>query len=345
MIFVITGSPGAGKSLFLIDTLKDTHDRTIYYHGINNLKLDWIELDDPLNFHTELEEGSIVVLDEAQKTFPVRDYKKDKPEALSFLETHRHHGVDIYFITQHASMLDIHIRRLTGTHIHLNRNFGANYATKYTANSVIDPKNYHELKTAEKSIFRYPKKTFDLYKSAEVHTHKKKIPLMLFLIPLGIVIIYYLFNSLTDTLGITEPEETIATEEKTFDLLPGSLPGRSRDELTLKDLTPKYPSIPESAPAYASLWQPVTFPKLNCISSKTRCHCYTQQGTYYKVSEEICRNRIQFGYFDITKAETENHDNNQQNTNDNSKNSLLPTSQKTFRSSKLEYSKTANVKL
>jgi zona occludens toxin len=342
MITIITGTPGSGKTLYLIDTLSKIKDRTIYYHNINNLQLDWVELDDPENFHVSTEPGAIYVLDEAQQTFPVRDFKKQKPDAVAFLETHRHHGIDIYFITQHASMLDVHIRRLAGTHIHLNRNFGQNFVTKYTANSVIDPKNYHELKTAEKTTWRFPKKTFDLYKSSEVHTHKKRIPVMLLLIPIGLIAIYFLMTSLIDTLGIWQDDTPELIDTNTpLDVtnpIQTHQPGKT---YTLKDFQPEYPSIPESAPVYASLWQPVTFPKLNCISSKTRCHCYTQQGTYYKVSEDICRNRIQYGYFDITKEMKENNKNDNSDVNTNANNEK----KQKFRSASIEKERPSSIKL
>lgn len=324
MLNLITATPGSGKTLFVVSTLSAITDRPIYYHGIPELTLNWTELQDPSNWPSEVPDGCIVVLDEVQKVFPVRDFKKEKPLGVEALETHRHRGIDLYFITQHPSMLDVHVRRLVGTHIHLSRKFGSNSAVKYTGNECFDPKNYHELKVTEKTLFKFPKKAFNLYKSAETHTHKRHIPKFLYFIPLGLIVAGYFMYSFTNRLTNNSIEENLQTEESSniFPAIASNISNNKTKPIELKDFKEKIHGLPGSAPVYAELWKPVTIPKLSCISSVTRCQCYTEQGTRYFISDQLCRKRIEFGVYDFTKPSLNNNlaNNNQQN-NDNKKTS------------------------
>ena len=305
MLHLITATPGSGKTLFVIHTLKDIKDRPIYYHGIKELKLDWIELEDPSNWPEEVPDNAIVVIDEVQEVFPVRDFKKEKPLGVTALEKHRHRGIDLYFITQHPSMLDVHVRRLTGTHIHLSRKFGANRSTKYTGNEVFDPKNFHELKTCEKTMFSFPKKSFGLYKSAEVHTHKRHIPKFLYVIPVGLAVVgfmlYSIFDRFENEAGMTE-----VTKTELSGSLPAVMPGitsQKKEAVKAEDFKETITGVPGSAPVYADLWQPATVPKLSCISSADKCLCYTEQATRYFIDEMACRKRVKYGFYDFTKTE------------------------------------------
>ncbi|OHX37206.1 hypothetical protein BJL95_21305 [Methylomonas sp. LWB] len=60
--------------------------------------------------------------------------------------------------------------------------------------------------------------------------------------------------------------------------------------------------MPESAPAFADLARPVTFPRLSgCVVDRRRpegCRCFTQQATPYFVSPDQCRAYIKYGRFD-----------------------------------------------
>lgn len=198
MITLITGTPGAGKTLFTINELKDIKDKTIYYQRITGLKLNWKKLEDSdLKKWWELPKNSIVVLDEAQFNFPVRGATKKPPEYIEKLTVHRHSGIDFYIITQNAKLLDVFVRRLIGRHYHYKRQFGYESSTRYQWEELADTDDRKAYSLAQKKRLSFPKDTYDLYKSAEVHTVKKQIPpklfLMLFLIFVVVFLLYFVF--------------------------------------------------------------------------------------------------------------------------------------------------------
>ena len=308
MLNIITGTPGSGKTLFTVNHLSNESERPIFYYGIPELKLDWQELENPADWHLEVPDNAIVVIDEVQKIYPTRDFKKSKPAGVEALETHRHRGIDLYFITQHASMLDVHIRRLAGSHRHLNRKFGASYSVMYEGNEVFDPKNFNELKQCKKSVFKFPKKAFEHYKSAEVHTHKFRLPKYLLIIPFGIMFAAYLGYSVFDRFS----KESVNPNSPVISSLNSAMNPLSDNKPVIPiksdDFNPTIPGQPGSAPVYASLWKPVTFPKLSCVSSKSKCLCYTEQSTRYFIDELTCRKIVKYGVYDFTKQVNPNND-------------------------------------
>ncbi|MFC2415994.1 zonular occludens toxin domain-containing protein [Neisseria elongata] len=64
--------------------------------------------------------GSLVVIDEAQRPFPIRSAAAKVPPYIEAFATHRPLGLDIVFITQHPSFLDSFVRRLVQRHIHIS---------------------------------------------------------------------------------------------------------------------------------------------------------------------------------------------------------------------------------
>jgi len=197
MLNLITGSPGSGKTLYVVDLLKNETARTVYNDGVPVLKLPWI----PINAHewAAIPDGSILVVDECQRIWPVRDPKKPVPPDIQLFETHRHRGIDVYLMTQHPKMLDHHIRRLVGNHIHLRRNFGLPSSLLLQANEVIDdPQNPDA--SVQRSQFLFPSASYDFYKSAEVHTtpikppiskHLKIIVIFILLLFIGAYVMYH----------------------------------------------------------------------------------------------------------------------------------------------------------
>jgi len=285
MLTFITGTPGSGKTLYTVDLLKDEKERPIFYYGIDGLKLPWTKIKEPFRFHEELPDGAILVFDEVQKFFPVRPPKQPVPDAMQFLETHRHHGTDIYFITQHPNLVDHHARRLCGQHIHIQRNFGLQRAVLYKNNQLFDYKNNFELKKCEQIQYKYPKNVFELYHSAEVHTVKRQLPKKLLLIPLlsAIVIlavtVFYnvLFGDKKEQINnnpiLDTGTQTVVTSQQWSN-----------------SLTPALPGVPYTAPFYRHLAKPKVLPIVSgCIANDKDCRCYTQQGTRVTMSQAICR--------------------------------------------------------
>lgn len=177
MLTLITGVPGAGKSLRAVALVQDAlkAGRAVYSDidghnapGVLPSPDDW----------RDTPEGSLVVYDEAQRKFP----STGKPgvaedERIRALETHRHTGHDIIFITQSPALIHHHIRKLVGRHIHVHRAAGLKRATLYTWDfAVASPNDRVEQQRADTENWQYPADLFKFYKSATVHTHKFQIP-------------------------------------------------------------------------------------------------------------------------------------------------------------------------
>ena len=128
MLYLRTGLPGTGKTLFALADVKEWADkdkRPVYYSGIKDLKVPgWIELEDATKW-PDLPANAIIIIDEAQRVFRPRHTSSAVPEHVAALETHRHKGVDLVLITQHPKLLDSNVRRLVGVHRHYVRVFGA----------------------------------------------------------------------------------------------------------------------------------------------------------------------------------------------------------------------------
>lgn len=131
MITLITGLPGACKTLYTLNYVKakaEKEGRPVYYNGIPELTLPWEMIDDPEKWY-ELPEGAIIVIDECQRVFRPRASSAAVPMHVEKFETHRHRGYDIFLITQHPMLLDGNVRRLSGQHFHCVRTFGMQRAT------------------------------------------------------------------------------------------------------------------------------------------------------------------------------------------------------------------------
>lgn len=304
MLHLITGVPGTGKTLYTISTLKDVKDRPIYYHNIENLSPDlgWIELKDPFNFHQEIPDGAIVVIDEVQQVFRQRPPRNDVPKALQFIETHRHHGVDIYFLTQRPKFLDHHARGLAGQHIHFHRNFGMNFANQYSFERYTDTEDRRELRTGQKTKFTYPKSSFGLYKSAEFHTVKKRVPKKAYLfafLPVLFVFVAFYAYSFFDDMG-TQNVTKVSSQEPSSGLI--SSKSKKVDWSYL--LTPDVEGLPFTAPLFEAENRVKSVPMVKgCVSNadSSKCHCYTQQGTRIQMEIAQCLHFVKNTYFDFMR--------------------------------------------
>ncbi|MBN0698390.1 zonular occludens toxin, partial [Pseudomonas aeruginosa] len=89
---------------------------------LDRLKSKWVEFDTPEEWYN-LPDGSVIVIDEAQRVFG-NDGSRARPEKVTRFETHRHQGLDIHLITQHPSLLCTPVRKLVGKHINFIRPYG-----------------------------------------------------------------------------------------------------------------------------------------------------------------------------------------------------------------------------
>lgn len=313
-VTIRTGKMGHGKTLNAIKEIDHqafTENRVVYYHNIDGLqpemlKAQWYQFDTPHEWF-KLPDNAIIVIDEAQRFFGVRDPRSEVPIYISQLETIRHQGHEIVFITQDHRFLDVNIRRLCGSHIHFKRLLGSNKVARYEFLEASDYEKGSVIGNADKTYIKLDKSIFNTYKSASSHHFKVKIPkkfyLFGFIIGLAILLLFYVFNGIANKAkGDTEQE--IVKEINSSPLLPeaskgmlGSLVTGSTSKESNKDKAmtlieyldyykPRIEGLPHTAPAYDKLTEPQSYPRLSCMLTESE--------------EFINRNKskIEFGYYD-----------------------------------------------
>jgi hypothetical protein len=313
MIYLITGLPGNGKTLYTLWHVKDRaekENRPVFYSGIQELNIpEWHELDKPEEWY-DLPAGAIIVIDEAQSVFRPRPGRGEPPVHVSKLETHRHDGHDLYLITQHPALIDQNVRRLTGVHRHIVRTFGLNRAVIHEWGEVrLDCERRRT--DSSKTNWNYPRNVYSLYKSAEVHTHRRSLPkqvwyLLICLLLLG-SLSFYLYGrgkkltspDAADQIGLTVPASAemgnlsaLETHER------GQIQVMTPDEY-IASYEPRIPGLPHTAPRYDALTEPTDAPyPVGCfVVENKHCRCVTQQGTPFKSTPEFCLNVVENGFF------------------------------------------------
>lgn len=306
MINLITGLPGSGKTLYMLNAVNNLaikEGRTVYYHGIDELTLPWELMESPEEW-VNLPSKSIIVIDECQSTFRPRAASVKPPLYVSEFETHRHKGLDFFLLTQHPMLIDGNIRRLAGKHYHVVRFFGFQKSTIHEFQSVRDNVDKNT-KNSIATHFIFPKDVFNWYKSADAHTIKRRIPMRLVLmvvLPLvllgGLIYGYQVFKRMSDV-------ETLKKNAAGQTLNNNGSPISGNSSQPIKLLTyaeshePKFAGLPHTALIYAKVTEPITAPyPAACVSSKKRgCLCYTQQGTVMNLNDAVCKNIVANGMF------------------------------------------------
>lgn len=306
-IFLVTGAPGHGKTQWsLYHLMKEFNatepKREVYYHGIPDLNLPWTKLDDPKELDA-VPDGAIIVLDECQKVYRTRGTGSAVPAHVSYLETHRHRGHDLFLITQHPLLIDGNVRRLVDTHYHVQRPFGMErtYVHRFPqVNERPDRQRAGSIKTA----WKFSSEVQSWYKSAEVHTVKRSIPgrvWFLLSVPVILFVLGYVATIYLDkvaTGGKGKPAEAVELRPASASAAPPKPPGGfPTDVLALHQ--PRIEGLAYTAPVYDVVNQVAVAPKPSaCVASAHRCVCYTVQATRLDVPDSICRDIARNGYFD-----------------------------------------------
>lgn len=191
MIVLITGVPGSGKSLKTVEMMlrEQKAGRRLVVNGIRNLALDHELVDDDWvrDWHNRCQTNDFIVVDEVQRIWPPVTVGAKPSEDIEQLHVHRHKGVDFVVITQHPNRMNKTIRDLVGRHIHVRRLMGGRRAVVYEWDCAHNPNS--GFRDAIKSYWPYPKKLFQYYTSAELHTKPKvAIPKTLLVIPVAIAV-------------------------------------------------------------------------------------------------------------------------------------------------------------
>ncbi|MBL4307022.1 zonular occludens toxin domain-containing protein [Vibrio fluvialis] len=158
----------------------------------------------------DLPKRSIVFIDECQQFFPPRATGSKVPPAVAALETHRHGGYDIHFVTQDRTLTDANLRKLVGRHVHFYNPFGGSRVTRKEQPRCFDPNDFHDSKQATKKIVKRDSKFYGLYWSAEIHTHKFKFPRVLFFGLLALCVVGWSAYSVADRFAPKENTTVVA---------------------------------------------------------------------------------------------------------------------------------------
>lgn len=319
MITLITGTPGAGKTLFaLTEVFPQFKDRKVFVDGVPDLLLDHElpagPLDTPISktellpkiasYADWLPDNSVLIVDECQRVWRPRSAASQVPPGVEAMETHRHHGHDLVLITQHPNLLDGNVRRLIGRHLHVRRVWGMPRAIIYEWDCATDP---NRVSTATKRTWSYPKKSFGIYKSASVHTSRGQRPPWLFyaLFVLPVVLGFFGWRAYSSIKDRAAPAAAAVTGAPASGIGAAAAPSGYE----VKRFVPVNPDLPISAPAYDHLRQVVAAPSIMaCVMSSAKCICYSPQATRLQVSELVCREYAANPPFDPYTVKTASND-------------------------------------
>lgn len=223
MITLITGTPGAGKTLYSLRFLKEILGtyRFVYAHGITGLTLEheiiiceshscdfcrslknqetYKKVKD---WNTFADDGSVLFLDECQNI-----YRSKGTVSVADFEVHRHKGLDFFIVTQHPMLINSDLRKLVGRHIHLIADFTGRWQYEWSECSQNISKT-----TAIKSRYKLDKGLFALYQSSSLHTKvQRKIPFSVYLFFISLVFVIFLCYPLFVKYSKPKPIDALPT--------------------------------------------------------------------------------------------------------------------------------------
>lgn len=314
-IMLLTGLPGHGKTLYALQLVEGvrkaaestTQPRPIFHNGINGLSLPWTRCK-PEDWRT-LPPGAIFVIDECQDCFPQRG-RGEPPEWINELAKHRHLGLSFVLITQNPMLIDSFVRRLVDRHLHVMRKFGTKMATVHEFTSGVKEEVAKSRTGSIRHEWRYPAEVFSWYKSAEVHTVKRRIPMRLYVlaaIPLVLVgLAAFLYARLMpDAAAERMASPTGAASAPRADPATAGGPAPAPVDYFAQH-APRIAGLAHTAPVYDAVTAPAVAPyPAACIASQTRCSCYTQQATVLEMPETLCRDLATRGFFVSWRAVVE----------------------------------------
>ena len=340
MIYLYTGKPGAGKTLcalvdFVAMLRKEDDVRPAYVCGVDGLKTDHPDLEgldiqvlERAEDWPTLPDGSLVFIDEVQRFLRPRRSGGAIAEYQAGLETHRHRGMDFFFTTQGVHLLDGQVHPLVDRHVHLHRGSHREGCWRYEwAEAKRSPRGETAKDSAEVAKRQpFNKKAYDWYTSAEVHTHKRRIPWRLLrVVSIPILLISFMIWNASSSqfvrswFGFDEPpgvdaSETVGDELLQDDRGNGYIASTDRAETKkrkLEDMTwqemfrPAEDGKPWSAPIFRrSFTSGAVLPVPQCvqlepINDTGDCRCYSQQGTRLEgVSLASCMYVVRYGFYD-----------------------------------------------
>ncbi|MDO8713133.1 MAG: zonular occludens toxin domain-containing protein [Polynucleobacter sp.] len=306
MITLITGQPGAGKTLYVVaellfkmvnDTFEiegETIKRTIY-SNIKGLVIDHVHMDakDLASWPEWCKPGDIICFDEVQEVWRPRGMSTNPPAAIQALEIHRSkYSIDCIFMTQHPMLLDQNIRRLVNRHLHIRRIAKLPLAWVYEWDHASNPSMVRSAVSSGKWL--YPRWAYKLYVSAKVHTSQPRaLPKALLYLGSFIVGGFFVFfpqffpDALTPAFLAKKPAATVSvvvTKGNTINIAPVKAPDQAMLELK--------PSVAPVGAISDLKAVEAPFKPLGCAAMEKTCQCYGDAGQVIEVVETECRKAL-----------------------------------------------------
>lgn len=313
MLYLVTGSNGAGKTLFTLKWVRDRQlkeNRPVCYNGrfepVPGGELESWKKIDFKDWQSE-PDGTIFLIDECHNDLPTRPNGSLVPEPIKMLAEHRRRGFDFYLVTQHPSNLDAFVRKLIGSpgwHRHLKRVFGAGLVSILEWNYANNQCETHGSgKSADVSTAKFPSEVFGWYRSASLHTAKKTLPKKVWIGVAALVVAagagWRGYSDISSKGAVSAAPAASA-----------AFAARSPEQQRARPMTaeeyaasyaPRVAGLPHSAPRFDRVTEPVHVPvPAACIDMPSKgCKCYTQQATRIAgVSAEMCRQIVANGFFE-----------------------------------------------
>lgn len=302
-IKLISGKPGAGKTLSLVAALVELRkarggeSRPVYAYGIAGLK-DGLALpcdpkvlpvrnpnfggvDEPefLPWWAQLPHGSIVCIDEVQDVWPTNrltgEDLRGRNLDIFMLTRHRHWGYDFLLTTQKPAFLHKHVRDLVDEHTHIVRRWNRSKVDRYVwQEGQEDVQNRTVRSLAQRQSWKYPRECFDLYRSSTVHTMKRRLPWQYWLmIGAGLLAVPMIWFAVHRVLALRHISQDAGTAPAVSGRVPGVVSGAVFGEEKrrwatpadyVRDHLPRVANQPWSAPVFDQV--PVKAqPDLLCI--------------------------------------------------------------------------------
>lgn len=330
---LITGVEGSGKTLFAVqqaDLLAQAEGGMIYQVNIRGadpghlpkLPFDLREMSTAVDPETgdllprwavDLEPGSVVIVDEAHKTYPQRGPGRP-PKDVEMLGEGRQKGIRFVYLSQSPDSIDSFLRERIHRHFHMERRGNMERATIFEFDHyVFKPRTaWQERKDATTHFWAYPKEYFGWYTSAKSHHFKRRIPwkvwAALAFIPIAVFVGYQVVSKVGGLSGGDVLPGVSAASASDGALAHGRQAKVESDPLAyMKQFAPIVQPLPWSAPAFQGR-EVAAEPEIYCAASgagedadgkhrEAGCTCITEQGTRYTMPTNDCRNIAQHGVY------------------------------------------------
>lgn len=317
MIYLRTGANGTCKTLFTLADVRKLQletgrpvciNKRFKMNEAKRLEFGWTVID--FKDWQAQQDGTIFLIDECHNDMPVRASSAAVPDEVRMLAEHRSRGFDFFLLTQHPMNIDGFVRKLIGApgwHQHLKRVFGGTRSTRVLQWDAVNTNCEKDGsgKNAQITTRMQPREVYSWYDSATLHTAKVRIPIKVWFLLAGVVLIIVLGWFAWQNISARGKAPATAAPTKSVQAQPGYTPvsqAQADAALTpaqyVATFMPRLEGLPYTAPRYDEVTKPTTAPyPAACVSMGDKCKCYSQQGTLLATDKPLCLQIVANGFF------------------------------------------------